>query len=348
MNDNRFDTQIGSVAGNVVTGGVHGGDINFGAPAAVPAAPAADVPSPEDHSAEYHLAFTFAGEQRDFVARVKEECQDLGLDVMYDFDNAVDWWGKNFIVEQRRIYAHRTLFVVAFISKEYLAKPVPRDEFTAAMWRDVQQGGGYILPVLMDDVTVPDELLHPSTAFLRVRGGQPEPATLAVLLNQKVLASLLTNPRAPKGIADIVTDAMTRQSTPPTRTLPPVDAVLAHLRERFDAVQDDVRRLGGTLLLEPGADIWAKVVRSGDVDYELRVRRDRRVAETLVVVVNRHVQFGGEMRDQAEVLRDKYDAEPRIRLRKRGLLPGIAGEPVDLTKEELFDRIWQDITGRPR
>ena len=138
------------------------------------------------------------------------------------------------------------------------------------------------------------------------------------------------------------------QSTPEPPPLQPVDAVLAHLRERFDSVQDDVRRLGGTLLLEPGADIWAKVVRSGDVDYELTVRRDRRFAETLVLVVNRHVQFGGEMRDQGEVLRDEFDAEPRIRLRKRGLLPGINGEPVDLTEEELFDRIWQDITGRLR
>jgi hypothetical protein len=64
--------------------------------------------------------------------------------------------------------------------------------------------------------------------------------------------------------------------------------------------------------------------------------------------VHRHLEFAGELRDNAELVRDPYDRTPKVRLRKRGLLPGLTGNTVTWTKDELADRVWQDIIARVR
>lgn len=351
MSDERPTFRTGDVNGNVIgemfggaITGYYGATPKDGRPQPAPArAPAAAS------DADYHLAFTFAGEQREYVEHTKEECEVLGLEVMYDFDRVVDWWGRNFIAEQREIYAARTLFVVAFISEEYLRKPVPRDEFTAAMWTDVQRGGGYILPVIMDDVRVPLDMLHPSVAHINVRRGRPAPADLAVLLNRKLLSTLLKGPREPKRITDIIREVMAGPSPEQGAVEPPsdpVDAIVAHLRTRIEAARGDLRQRGCELLLPAGDGLRLDVVMAGARVYGLEIRRDRHAPDVLVFRVHRHTEFGGELRDEAELVHDPYDATPRLRLRKRGLLPGLTGVPVELTGEDLFELIWRDISTR--
>jgi hypothetical protein len=50
----------------------------------------------------YDIAVSFAGEQRPYVEATVNEAKKLGLRVFYDNDMNVEWWGKNFIVEQRK------------------------------------------------------------------------------------------------------------------------------------------------------------------------------------------------------------------------------------------------------
>jgi hypothetical protein len=38
---------------------------------------------------EYDLAFSFAGEDRDYVEQVKDACKKLGLSVYYDRDRKI-------------------------------------------------------------------------------------------------------------------------------------------------------------------------------------------------------------------------------------------------------------------
>lgn len=144
----------------------------------------------------YDLAFSFAGEDRSYVRRTKVECEALGLSVMYDKDLSVSWWGENFLTEQRRIYGQRTRFFVPFISKHYFRKPIPTDEFAAAMWTDARQGGGYILPVLIGGITPPADRLHPHVGYLRA--AEYPPARLAAALRDKV------HGRSPKRIDEIL------------------------------------------------------------------------------------------------------------------------------------------------
>jgi TIR domain-containing protein len=131
-------------------------------------------PSPVHDTQEYDLAFSFAGEHRTYVEQTVRACQRLGLRVFYDKDASNEWWGKNFIREQRKVYSSSTRYVVPFISNEYVSKPIPMDEFSAAMMTAVKQGDGYILPVLMDDAKVPADLLHPHIHYLRAADYTPE------------------------------------------------------------------------------------------------------------------------------------------------------------------------------
>lgn len=123
---------------------------------------------------EFDLAFPFAGEQRDYVERTVRACQNLGIKVFYDKDHNNEWWGRNFIREQRSVYSSKTRYFVPFLSTDYLAKPIPMDEFSAAMMTAVKQGDGYVLPVLMGDAVVPADLMHPHVHYLRAEEFSPE------------------------------------------------------------------------------------------------------------------------------------------------------------------------------
>lgn len=94
----------------------------------------------------YDIAVSFAGEQR--VADFVEACKVRGTSVFYDCDLINGWWGKNFVREQREIYSKSTRYFMLFIPTEYLAKAIPRDEVSATMMTAVNQGDGYVLPVL--------------------------------------------------------------------------------------------------------------------------------------------------------------------------------------------------------
>ena len=138
-------------------------------------------------SHNYDLAFSFAGEQRDYVEAVVRACQARSLEVFYDRDKNNEWWGGNFIRSQRNIYSSESRFFVPFLSSEYLSKPVPIDEFSSAMMTAVNQGDGYILPVLMPKTVVPADLLHPHIHYLRAEDYTPD--QLADELSKKVASA---------------------------------------------------------------------------------------------------------------------------------------------------------------
>jgi hypothetical protein len=62
----------------------------------------------------YDLAVSFAGEQRNYVAYTVTACKRLGLKVFYDRDKNNDWWGGNFIREQRAVYGSQARFFAPF------------------------------------------------------------------------------------------------------------------------------------------------------------------------------------------------------------------------------------------
>ncbi|MFJ7217093.1 TIR domain-containing protein [Amycolatopsis sp. NPDC098790] len=123
---------------------------------------------------EYDVAVSFSGAQRDYVEQVVRESEALGVRVFYDRNETARLWGTNVIPQLRKVYGGVvTRFVIPFLSQEYLAGPYPMDELYTAITAGVERGDGYILPVMMDDVRVPPELLSPAVIYLRAEDYTP-------------------------------------------------------------------------------------------------------------------------------------------------------------------------------
>jgi len=122
----------------------------------------------------FDLAFSFAGEDREYVEAVKNACVKLGLSVYYDKDRKIDQWGKSFIGEQRKVYSgYKTRHFVPFISEYYFAKPIPTDEFRSALMESTKRSQ-YILPVKLDGSKVLAEYLHADTQYLKSSDYTPD------------------------------------------------------------------------------------------------------------------------------------------------------------------------------
>lgn len=172
--------------------GAMNGTYNIGAVSAPASEPDDDYEPVEPDGEEFDVAFSFARPDRDYVERTRRACGRLGLRVMYDRDLGNHWWGENFLVEQRKIYGSLAHFFVPFISEAYFRRRIPADEFAAAMWADVERGGGYILPVLIGGVRVPPHLLPRHLGFLKAEDHTPE--GLAAELLRKVTRAKAAGP----------------------------------------------------------------------------------------------------------------------------------------------------------
>ena len=184
----------------------------------------------------YDIAVSFAGEQRGYVRETVAACKAKGLRVFFDEDKTNDWWGKNFIQEQRRTYSSQTRFFVPFLSSDYLAKPIPMDEFASAMMTAVKLGDGYILPVIMGKADVPAELLHPHIGYLRSEAFTPD--QLADELVKKVKSAERTGqPEAPVGkvVGDALQVRLPKVTPSAYSKYNELDRIFDHLAERFQA-----------------------------------------------------------------------------------------------------------------
>jgi hypothetical protein len=184
----------------------------------------------------YDIAVSFAGEQRGYVRETVAACKAKGLRVFFDEDKTNDWWGRNFIQEQRRTYSSQTRFFVPFLSSDYLAKPIPMDEFASAMMTAVKLGDGYILPVIMGNADVPAELLHPHIGYLRSEAFTPD--RLADELVKKVKSAERTGqPEAPVGkvVGDALQVRLPKVTPSAYSKYNELDRIFDHLAERFQA-----------------------------------------------------------------------------------------------------------------
>ena len=106
-------------------------------------------------NAQYEVALSFAGEQREYVEEVARLLQSRGVSVFYDEFAAVPLWGKNLAEELQDVFENRADYAVMFISKEYVEKAWPSHERQSILSRAAQSRGEYILPVRFDDTVVP-------------------------------------------------------------------------------------------------------------------------------------------------------------------------------------------------
>ncbi len=135
---------------------------------------------PADHVSEsglpmqkYHVALSFAGEDRAYVERVAKHLDSQGVLVFYDKFEEATLWGKNLYTHLRDVYENKALFTVMFISQHYREKLWPRHELESAQARALASNQEYILPAFFDEsIEVPG--LLKTTGRISLSGRPPE------------------------------------------------------------------------------------------------------------------------------------------------------------------------------
>src|SRR5260370_22599219 len=112
----------------------------------------ADIGSAESGllNRKYHVALSFAGEDREYVKRVAAQLIAEGVEVLYDEFEEAALWGKNLYTHLRDVYENKALFTVMFISEHYKNKVWPNHERESAQARALESNQEYILPAFFD------------------------------------------------------------------------------------------------------------------------------------------------------------------------------------------------------
>lgn len=135
---------------------------------------------------KYHIALSFAGEDRDYVDRVAAHLKAAGVDVFYDTFEEADLWGKDLYAHLSEVYRDRAVYTVMFVSKAYGKKLWTNHERRNAQARAFSESSEYILPALFDlDVEVPGLLR--TTGYIDLTKKSPE--QLASLIVEKLTRS---------------------------------------------------------------------------------------------------------------------------------------------------------------
>ena len=138
---------------------------------------------------QYDVALSFAGEQREYVKRVSECLDKLGISNFYDYNEKANLWGKNLTQYLQNVYFRDSRYFVPFITLEYLQKDWPQLEFKFALDRNMQEHAPdfqqYVLPVYLCDFRSIDVPGLPKSVGC-VDGRKTSPAELAGLLAEKI------------------------------------------------------------------------------------------------------------------------------------------------------------------
>jgi len=122
---------------------------------------------------KYHVALSFAGEDRKYVEKVAARLATDGAEVFYDKFEEATLWGKDLYAHLRDVYENKALFTVMFISQHYKDKLWPKHERQSAQARALESNKEYILPAFFDEsVSVPG--LSKTTGRISLADRTPE------------------------------------------------------------------------------------------------------------------------------------------------------------------------------
>jgi hypothetical protein len=128
--------------------------------------------------AEYHVALSFAGEDRDYVDQVASHLRNKGVKVFYDRYEQVDLWGKDLYEHLSNVYRNKAFYTVMFISTHYAKKLWTQHERKNAQSRAFNERREYILPARFDDTEIPGIL--DTVGYLSLRHYSPEQLSEAI------------------------------------------------------------------------------------------------------------------------------------------------------------------------
>ncbi|SHG05066.1 TIR domain-containing protein [Mariniphaga anaerophila] len=113
------------------------------------------VEKQEKDNQEYHLAISFAGEDRKIAEEIAERLKRFGFRVFYDKYEQATLWGKDLYAHLTDVYKKKANYCLMIISKNYAEKQWTNLERKAAQARAFTQSKEYILPLKLDDTEIP-------------------------------------------------------------------------------------------------------------------------------------------------------------------------------------------------
>jgi hypothetical protein len=133
-------------------------------------------------SFDYDVAFSFAGEDRQYVREVADVLRAYGVQLFYDVYEQHSLWGKDLYVHLDEVYRARSRYCVMFLSKHYAEKLWTNHERRAAQARAFSESSEYVLPVRLDNTEIPG--VTPTTGFLD--GRVLTPTDVANMITKKL------------------------------------------------------------------------------------------------------------------------------------------------------------------
>jgi hypothetical protein len=103
----------------------------------------------------YDVAFSFAGEDRGVARQLAQRLRTAGYKVFFDEFEKAALWGKDLTVKLEDVYQNLARFCVMLISRCYAEKPWTTHERRAALSRAFREKTAYILPIRLDDTSLP-------------------------------------------------------------------------------------------------------------------------------------------------------------------------------------------------
>ncbi|MGJ1334203.1 TIR domain-containing protein [Sphingobacterium siyangense] len=143
-----------------------------------------------DRKVEFDIAFSFAGEDREYVEQVYMLLNKKGVSVFYDYAEEANLWGKNLYDYLSDVYRNKALYTVMFISEHYRKKLWTNHEREAMQSRAFQESREYILPARFDETDIPG--LLPTVGYISLINKSP--AEFSELILRKLVLSGRTIP----------------------------------------------------------------------------------------------------------------------------------------------------------
>lgn len=103
----------------------------------------------------YDVALSFAGEDRSYSSQLAIFLMQHNVKVFYDAYEASNLWGKDLYEHLSWVYKDAARYCVMFISKDYANKAWTTHERKQAQARAFQERQEYILPLRIDDTSIP-------------------------------------------------------------------------------------------------------------------------------------------------------------------------------------------------
>ncbi len=121
----------------------------------------------EPNEFDFDVAISFAGEDRAVAERIAGLLTEAGVRVFYDKYEEADLWGADLYERLADVYSNRARFCLVLLSSHYSKKLWTRHELRNAFARAFQESQEYILPLKLDDTTLPG--IRPTIGYQDLR-----------------------------------------------------------------------------------------------------------------------------------------------------------------------------------